>query len=825
MSQHDQPQSNTLTATQSIDPLQADTAANTRATGDGALPEQLGEFRILGLLGRGGMGAVYLAEQQHPQREVALKVLRGAHDDPDALRRFQLEGEALAMLDHPNIAHVFATGVDTRLGGAIPFLAMELVRGRNLLADADTRALDANARVRQMLAICDGVQHAHQRGVIHRDLKPANILVDAEGRPKIMDFGIARIVSDGGDAATRLTEAGQVVGTIPYMSPEQLRGESRKIDVRTDVFALGVILYELLSGKRPRNLDATSLFSAIKSAERNPMVPLAKIEPKFGGDLDTIVMKALAESPSQRYASVADFAADLERYLDHRPIEARAPSALYIARKFARRHRALVAAASIAFVALIAATTFSLYSAQKEREARAVAEANAEIASSVSDFMSTMIAAAIPENALGRDITVKEVVAQARRSFETSPPGNLRVRAAIADQLAQAMVALADYDGADGVLSETFKAVERAGPSFSTERGLLRLQQISVMSSRGLNADVEREARREIETIGSADESSAITLAQLRRLLAGALANQSKFDAALEQLELIERLPEQPGQDDDLLRDGARSDRGAALQKATRYSEAEALLRPQIAFLNGKYGSDHVMTLNATQILAATLQLAGKMDDVEELLEKVYQGRLKIYGEMHPETMTSQQNLATVMIVKGKQAEAVPLLRQLIERMTAIRGESHQFVLVAMNVLAYALDDLNQLDEAEKVYRDVLRIRAAAHLTDAETFATQNNLAMLLMKRGDLEGARREFVSLLAATRQVLGDDHVYGHLFANNYGDCLTKLGRYDEALKELRASHEGLVATFGAEHERVKKSSARIEMALKQTSRTGNR
>jgi tetratricopeptide (TPR) repeat protein len=547
------------------------------------------------------------------------------------------------------------------------------------------------------------------------------------------------------------------------------------------------------------------------------MVPLAKIEPKFGGDLDTIVMKALAESPSQRYASVADLAADLDRYLDHRPIEARAPSALYIAGKFARRHRALVAAASIAFAALIAATAFSLYSAQKEREARGVAEANAEIARSVSDFMSTMIAAAIPENALGREVTVKEIVTQAKRSFETSPPENLRVRAAIADQLAQAMLALADYDGADSVLSETFKAVEQAGPSFSTERGLLRLQQISVMSSRGMNADVERETRREIDRSQGADAAAAITLVQLRRMLAGALANQSKFDSALEQLELIEQLPELPGQDDDLMRDGARSDHGAALQKATRYAEAEAVLRPHIEYLSGKYGNDHVMTLNALQILAATLQLAGKMDDVEPLLQRVYQGRLKVYGEMHPETMTAQQNLATIMIVKGKQAEAVPLLRELIARMRAIRGESHQFVLVAMNVLAYALDDLNELDEAEKVYRDVLRIRAAAGLTDAETFGTQNNLAMLLMKRGDLEGARNEFVKLLADTRKVLGNGHVYVHLFANNYGECLTKLGRYDEALKELRASHEGLVATFGPEHDRVKKSLARIAAAEK--------
>ncbi|MBK6434421.1 MAG: serine/threonine protein kinase [Rhodanobacteraceae bacterium] len=377
------------------------------------------------------------------------------------------------------------------------------------------RASSTRLRVcARCLRFCQGVQHAHQRGVIHRDLKPANILVDGDGRPKIMDFGIARVVNESSDAATRLTEAGQVVGTIPYMSPEQLRGESRKIDVRTDVFALGVILYELLSGKRPRNLDASSLFSAIKSAERKPMVPLAKIVPKFGGDLDTIVMKALADSPAQRYASVADFASDLERFLDDRPIEARAPSALYIAGKFARRHRALVTAASIAVVALIAATAFSLVSAQKEHEARSAAERSALIAESVNNFMDSMFAAALPQEALGREVSVREIVDQAARQLISNPPDDADVDARITHSLAQVYQVIGHYDEAKAMLDAGF---QRFAKKRSIEPELmieLRMLDADLAGRKGDFKTYEIKAREALALAGEAVRQ--ITLAVLQ---------------------------------------------------------------------------------------------------------------------------------------------------------------------------------------------------------------------------------------------------------------------------------------------------------------------
>ncbi len=808
---HDSTTAASQNVTRSLDRLQADTLA-TSATDAGA-PTQLGEFRILGLLGRGGMGAVYLAEQQNPNREVALKVLRGAQDDPDALRRFRLEGEALALLDHPNIAHVFATGVDTQHGANTPYFAMELVRGRGLLADAEARALDAEARVRLMLEVCRGVQHAHQRGVIHRDLKPANIMVDAEGRPKIMDFGIARIVSNGGDVATRLTEAGQVVGTIPYMSPEQLRGETAKIDVRSDVFALGVILYELLSGKRPRDLDASSLFSAIKSAERMSMVPLARVAPKFGGDLDTIVMKALAEQRSQRYASVGELAADLERYLDHRPIEARAPSVLYIAGKFARRNRALVAAASIAFVALVAATVFSLVSAQREREARQDAERNAAIAESVSAFSTSMFAGVTPEQALGREITVREIVEQATRAYESQPPADPGVRAAIANQLADVNVSLGDYDRAEKLVEDAL--TQLPGNSFLAERNLLDLTRLTILSNRGLNAELEVEARRALEQLKSSSPADRQMRAQLQSLLGAALVNQSKFDEGIAELQKIVVLPDVPGDQDNQIREGAVGDIGSALHNAGRYQEAEKVLAPHVEMLRRIRGELYPGTLKCMLNLATSKQQLGKKDEASILFKSVYEGRKKVLGADHPETITALQNLATLMVSAGRQSEALPLLGDVIDRIRTLRGPTHPHLLIAMSVLAFALEDLGRLDEAEKLMREILAIRAKANLTDAESFATQNNLAMLLMKRENLVGAEVEFISLLRQTRNVLGTEHVYVHIFANNYGECLTKLGRYKEALQVLRNSHKGLVETFGADHDRVKKSELRIAAA----------
>ncbi len=811
MSQHDQPQPRTDGATGSADVLLADTAANPRGAPDRSLPEQIGEFRILGLLGRGGMGAVYLAEQQNPQREVALKVLRGTQDDPGALRRFELEGEALALLDHPNIAHVFATGVDSGHGAGIPFLAMELVRGRNLLADADARALDADARVRLMVEVCHGVQHAHQRGVIHRDLKPANILVDTEGRPKIMDFGIARVLGAGSDGATRLTEAGQVVGTIPYMSPEQLRGESHRIDVRTDVFALGVILYELLAGRRPRELDASSLFSAIKSAERKPMVPLAKIVPKFGGDLDTIVMKALAESPSQRYASVADLAADLERYLDHRPILARAPSALYIARKFARRHRALVTAAAIAVLALLAATAFALVSAQKEREARAIAESKTAVANAVNDFTKQMLRGASAFSNQGKPVAVVDLLKAAERALDGKLASQPLVAGEVALLLGDAYRTLGQYDDALAMSKRAIASLPTSAEHASAKAEAI-LVHVAALTSTDRNDEASRELESElppVEAFLSSRDPMRVEAIRYRAKVAERGGDQAEARRLLESALSAHTL----GASSDTLR-SVRQDMALLLRDLGNADDARSQMEELLR--ESTVSGNELQIQEDQNNLGTLLHRMDELDRAHELLSAAFQSSVKIFGRNHPSTLTTLLNLLNVTVKQGNLDAADRMSLDLLSRLDAGIGRATYLGQSILNTRAYLLDDLQRNAEAETLFREVLRlVEDNPSLRGQESIGNRNNLAMLLMEMERFEEAATEFERGIDEAVSMVGAEHPYVAIFRNNYGECLTKLGRYDEALAELRASHEGLVSTFGAEHERVKKSLARIALA----------
>ena len=304
-----------------------------------ALPHHIGRYRILRLLGEGGMGAVYEAEQDSPQRAVALKVTRPGLLAPAFLKRFKQEVEILGRLHHPGIAQIYEAGVAE---DGQPFFAMEYIRGLTLGEYARVQSLTVQARVELMARVCDAAQHAHDQGVIHRDLKPANILVDESGQPKVLDFGVARATDADLLTGAGLTQTGQLLGTPNYMSPEQLTGDPAAIDQRADVYALGVILFELLAHALPYQLTNRPLAEAALMIREQDAPRLGSINPELRGDVETIVGKALAKDRARRYASAADLAADLRRWLAHEPILARPPSALYHLRKFARRHKGLV---------------------------------------------------------------------------------------------------------------------------------------------------------------------------------------------------------------------------------------------------------------------------------------------------------------------------------------------------------------------------------------------------------------------------------------------------------------------------------------------------
>jgi tetratricopeptide (TPR) repeat protein len=352
-------------------------------------------YQVLRVIASGGMGTVYEAKQENPPRLVALKVLSAAVDSPQALRRFQFEAEALARLQHPAIASIHESGVfvtDDAPHGR-PFFAMELVNGRALTQFADERGLTIHQRVALLIRVCEGIEHAHSRGVIHRDLKPANILVQEsvggpgeEPLPKILDFGIARAI-DARQQLTRRTEAGQILGTLPYMSPEQVAGDAAHLDGRSDVYALGVIGYELLGGRAPHELTTLSMAHAVRVILEQEPTPLGELDRQCRGDLQTIIAAAMEKDPDRRYQSASQLAEDLRRFLAHEPITARRASRLYQLQKFARRNRVLVGGLAGVFAALalgVVATTWQWRSAVNQRNAAQRATQRAQRAESLS---------------------------------------------------------------------------------------------------------------------------------------------------------------------------------------------------------------------------------------------------------------------------------------------------------------------------------------------------------------------------------------------------------------------------------------------------------
>jgi len=334
----------------------------------GLLPlgERVGSFRLTRVLGAGGMGTVYLAEQERPQRKVALKVVPAGPLATPSRQRFQAEIEALASLCHPGIAQVYESGVHVDRGQELPWFAMEFVEGARSILEHG-RSLPLAGRVALLIDVCDAVHHGHQQGVIHRDLKPDNLLVGADGRPKVIDFGVARTTTRG---ATTLTHTGEILGTLFYMSPEQLLGDPGSVDVRSDVYSLGVVLYELLTGERPHDFGRADLVTVARTIRESPPRKPSRLVPRLKGDLETILLKCLEKDPEWRYESASALKRDLQCYLRHEPISARPPSALYHLAMLARRHKAASAALALALVALVGGLVVSLrfaFAADRER--------------------------------------------------------------------------------------------------------------------------------------------------------------------------------------------------------------------------------------------------------------------------------------------------------------------------------------------------------------------------------------------------------------------------------------------------------------------------
>ncbi len=425
-------------------------AADKRKPVKPPLPKAIGKYRILKELGQGGMGSVYLAEQEQPRRKVALKVIRAGLVNEQLLRRFDAEAQLLGRLSHPGIGLIYEAGTAITEAGETPYFAMEYIDGVTLIQHVKDNKLGTRARLELFSRVCDAVQHAHAKGIIHRDLKPANIMVDRTGQPKILDFGVARATDSDVQTATQQTDVGQLIGTVPYMSPEQVTADPGDLDTRSDVYALGVIMYELLAGKLPYDLRKKMLHDAVRIIREDEPTRLSAINKVFRGDVETIVQKSLEKGKERRYQSANDLAADIRRYLSDEPIQARPPSTKYQLQKFAKRNKALVAGAAGVFVALviglIASTTFMVRAMAAERQAEAnfveaetqrqlaqenLAEAQTQRARAESSLAEAERQRTLAEQNFAEAETQRE---RAQRSFEQAE--SERVRAVAAEQRA-----------------------------------------------------------------------------------------------------------------------------------------------------------------------------------------------------------------------------------------------------------------------------------------------------------------------------------------------------------------------------------------------------
>jgi non-specific serine/threonine protein kinase/serine/threonine-protein kinase len=768
-------------------------AAGIAASGDGPLLAQgarLGRYRIESLLGEGGMGAVYRAEQLEPvRRTVALKLLRAQRLDARHLAWFEVERQLLAQMRHPAIAQVY--DADTTPDGH-PFFAMEFIAGSPITRFCDERAMPLADRIALFIRVCEGVQHAHQKGVIHRDLKPGNLLVDeVDGRalPKIIDFGIA--------TATSLTEGRDAAGTPDYMSPEQAGGDQSLVDTRSDVYALGVVLCELLTGQRPvfagetvtdrsrplrlpsDQLSTLSGADAERYAREHGQAP-ARVRRLLRSELDWVVAKAMRHDRNERYPSAMALAEDLQRFLDGRPLQAVPPSRAYALRKFAQRHRVGIAAGAVVAVALVAGLAMSVYGLLQARAQRAIAEQRSAQLEKVAAFQQSMLE--------GIDIESMGIgmADDLRKQVEQASPGDAQ---AFARGLAQASTAdiargLIDHD----ILANAESAIERdfgAEPALAADlRESVARVRVALGLPQAAVAGFAQVADYRAKTLGpGAPETLKARLEQVGALLDAAEPRQA---LALAQAALAHAsaLPQR-----DETRIGLRLNEAEAISALGDRPRARRLLERLRADSIELRGESDAATMKVGNNLAILLGRMGEPKAGRELLEKIVPLRIRILGKDDPDTLSSLHNLAIMRIMTGDEDGAVALQRGLVETQTRRLGAEHPLTLTERGNLANMLIDSGKAREALPIATAVVdadtRVLGAEH---PQTIRAKLNLSSLYARLGQFDKTLAMQREVIDVRKRRLGPKHPDTLYILVNHAATLHQAGRSKESLAMLR-------------------------------------
>ncbi len=753
-------------------------AVNMARSGGAARPAappssiRIPSYSLVRVIGVGGMATVYEAVQRQPERTVALKVMNRGLGSASAVRRFQYETEVLARLQHPGIAQIFEAGTcEDGVGVPLPYFAMELIAGARTLTDyAVQQALPLRQRLELFAAVCDAVQHGHQLGVIHRDLKPGNILVDEAGRTKIIDFGIARPVDAAGADLTQRTAPAQLIGTLNYMSPEQCAGAS--VDVRTDVYALGVVLYQLIADRQPHDLARVALPEAARIIAHAPPTRLGSLVPAARGDLESIVQTAMAKDPARRYASAAALAADIRRFQNCQPIDARPATTLYQLRMFARRHRPLVLALSAVFVALAAGVVTTSTAAVVAFRARTAAEQREHELEQVVAYQESQLAG-IDVAELGRGIRralLTRATQPASQPDGAAEPGGGESTSAKLDRLLSGVnfTSLALEALYEHVLLCSRYAIDDQFANQPLVRARLLLRLAGTMHRLGLSGQAEPlmidalAIRR--EALGD-DHPDTLQASHALGALLGTLGRDAEalplLDDAYRRLTRLRG----PG-DDQTLRAGTSL--GGVLRQLGRLDEAERIWSQTLAARRRMFGDDDEGTLRALSNMGIIQAMRGDYERAEASWRELAHRR-RALGEDHPDYRNSLINLGAILHERGKLDEARPAIEAALASTRSALGDNHPDTLLAMTTLAQLLIDLEDLDAAETIQREcLLRRRDTLGVDHPRTLLASTTLAQVLVEkfRRDREGdeilaeAQRLARDALDAQRRILGDDH-----------------------------------------------------------------
>jgi serine/threonine protein kinase/tetratricopeptide (TPR) repeat protein len=779
----------------------------------------IGPYRLMEQIGEGGMGLVFVAEQQQPvRRKVALKVIKPGMDSRQVVARFEAERQALALMDHPNIAKVFDGG-STPSGR--PYFVMELVRGVPITQFCDANRLTPRQRLGLFVSVCQAVQHAHQKGIVHRDLKPANVLVVShDGTPvaKVIDFGIAKAVGQQLTDKTVYTQFTQMIGTPLYMSPEQAGLSGLDIDTRTDIYSLGVLLYELLTGTTPFDQERlrTAAYDEVRRIirEEEPPRPSTRIstlgqaagtvsvnrktDPErlrrlVRGELDWIVMKALEKDRGRRYESASAFAQDVGRYLTDEPVQAGPPSAAYRFRKFVRRNRGLLLATSVIFLLLAggaAGTTVGLVQAVQAR--RAAEKRLAQVERGV-DVLGSLFEDLDPyaEEKEGRPLRaiLGDRLDQAAAALEGEAVGDPLVVARLQDRLGQTYLGLGQPARAEQLFT---KAV-------ATRQALLGANDPLTLASRHNQAQATDATGKRAEAIQLfkqvRDAQAEVlgpdhldTLATMHDL-AVAYWRIAKLTEASELLEQVrDGRTKQLGEDHDRTL-AAVGDLAMVYISAHRTAEGIALADQVWHARVKKDGEEHARTIDALSNLAYAYQAGYKMKQALALLEQARDTAVPKLGPNHPLTLRVQNNLAHMYRAYGRTAEAIALFEQVRERRTMLLGGYHPSTLMTLADLALAYRDDGQMDKAlplaDQAAAGLERLKFA-HVEAWKMIDTVCDCHEQIGQYDQAEVWRRKW---LAVVREKEGADSVPYAQQLGELGSNLLSQKKYTDAEPVLRA------------------------------------